>query len=299
VVQLGLPKNTRPVAAKFCVEMPTLERTLSPTNLSAPPALFDRLALGRIARSIEVNGLRGAIAHSYHHLRSSSDHAFHGVWLRACAPPELDMRESIDLSGLIHDTDSGGHLSRPHVHPHSAASLSVAPSVLSQAISNLPLYPDRFTFIDLACGYGRSMLVAAQFPFGRILGVDSIPALCAATRVNIASIACSAARTAILNQDAATITYPDSPLVILLSHPFAAPMLRRVLTNLERQFRRTPRETYLLYARNPRITNVLDHFPFLHEIADAHYPLSPEDAAIDRFNLTHQRLTVSSATLLR
>jgi hypothetical protein len=82
-------------------------------------------------------------------------------------------------------------------------------------------------------------------------------------------------------------------------HPFLAPILRRALANLERQLRRSPREVYLLYGRNPRYTKVMDKFPFLREISETAYPLSPEDAAVDYFNLTEERFTLYSVDLSR
>ena len=70
-----------------------------------------------------------------------------------------------------------------------------------------------------------------------------------------------ASRITVINEDAAKVTYPETPLVVFLFSPFFAPVLRRVLANLERQLRRAPRETYLLYANNPRFTKVLKRFP--------------------------------------
>ena len=80
-------------------------------------------------------------------------------------------------------------------------------------------------------------------------------------------------------------------------HPFLAPVLRRVLANLEKQLRNSPRTTYLLYAHNPGYTHVLEKFPFLHELSETAHPLSAEDAAVDRFGLPHERFTLYSAVL--
>jgi hypothetical protein len=82
-------------------------------------------------------------------------------------------------------------------------------------------------------------------------------------------------------------------------HPFLAPVLRRVLANLETQLRKSPRATYLLYARNPRYTHVLEKFPFLQELSETAHPLSSEDAAVDHFRLTHEQFTLYSANLTR
>jgi hypothetical protein len=51
-----------------------------------------------------------------------------------------------------------------------------------------------------------------------------------------------------------------------------------VLSSLERQLRRAPREAYLLCVENPyEYDKVLQQFPFLRRIAESTHDLSPED----------------------
>jgi hypothetical protein len=80
-------------------------------------------------------------------------------------------------------------------------------------------------------------------------------------------------------------------------HPFFARILRRVLANLERQLRRAPRETWLLYANNPRFAGVMERFPFLREISETRHALSPEDTAANVFQLPYERFTLYRADL--
>ena len=271
-----------------------------------PPLLL----LRRLARSIETNGVRGAIVHSYRRLfRSLGEHGLSGTWERAFrkAPTSavVEEPEPIHPFDLLHGTDTGGYISGASLHAnslsnlYSTAYLGIAPSAFRQAIASLHLQLEEFTFLDLGCGKGRALIVAAQFPFRRLLGVEFVPELCRIAQANIASNPKWAVRISILNQDASRVTYPDTPLVIFLFDPFLAPVLRPVLANLERQLRQSPRETYLLYANNPRYTQVLDRFPFLREVSEISFPLSPEDAAVDRFRLTHENFTLYFADLTR
>ena len=46
------------------------------------------------------------------------------------------------------------------------------PSALTQALAPLPIQHQDFTFIDIGCGKGRALLIAAQFPFRHLLGVE-------------------------------------------------------------------------------------------------------------------------------
>ena len=266
--------------------------------------------LRRLARSVEANGVRGAIVHSYQRLfHSLSNHGFAGTWERAFrkAPTSsvVEQPEPAHPFDLLHGTDTGGYISGDSLHAnslsnfYSTAYLGIAPSAFRQALASLHLQFEEFTFVDLGCGKGRALIVAAEFPFRHLLGVEFVPELCRIAHANIASNPQWAARISILNQDASRVIYPNTPLVVFLFDPFLAPVLRRVLANLERQLRKSPRETYLLYANNPRYTKVLDRFPFLREVSETPHMLSPEDAAVDRFRLTHEKFTLYFADLTR
>jgi hypothetical protein len=281
-----------------------MERTLSPTNtsISSPAPLLFR---DRLTRTIQANGLSGVIAHTYYHLlRPVSSQA---LWRRAfhsaATLPSTLAPEPPHPFDLAHGIDTGGYISRadPRKRYRSACSRalyhSIPPSALSRALADLPLFPENFTFVNLACGKARGLFVAAEFPFRNLLGVEVVPELAAAARANIAGNPDWASRAAILNQDPATVTYPDTPLVLFLFNPLLAPALRRTLANLERQFHRLPRETYLICANHPRLTRALERFRFLREIANLPHELSAEDAAVDESRPSYERFRVYTATL--
>jgi hypothetical protein len=274
-----------------------------------PPLLLYR----RFVRSIDANGFRGALVHAYRRLsRSLSNHGLSGTLERAFVkapvaplPAERVRARPPDPFDLAHGTDTGGYISGAEMRSVSMSAVyitayaGVAASAFNQAIANLPITPERFTFVDLGCGKGRALFLAAQFPFPRLVGVELATDLCEVAWTNVATNRDWANRIAVLNEDATAFPYPDGPLLVYLYHPFLAPVLRRVLVNLERQLRRSPRETYVLYARNPHYTEVLRRFPFLHEISETSYPYSPEDIAADHFEMTEESFTLYSADLTR
>jgi len=274
-----------------------------------PPLLLYR----RFVRSINDHGLRGALVRSWQRLaRSLSNHGLSGTLERAFvkAPVPAVSTEPArvrqpDPFDAAHGTDTAGYISGAAMQSvsmsavYTTAYVGFPSSVLIQAIANVPISPEKFTFVDLGCGKGRALLVAATFPFPRLLGVELVPDLCHIAETNIATHPDWGSRITVLNEDATTFNYPDGPLLVYLFHPFLAPVLRRVLANLERQLRRSPRETYVLYARNPHYDEVLHRFPFLREISETIYPLSPEDAAADYFDMTEESVTLYSADLTR
>jgi SAM-dependent methyltransferase len=237
-------------------------------------------------------------------LRSLRSYGLRGTFLRAfIKAPKVNAvsePEPVHPFDIQHGTDTGGYYSSADLHGktlsivYTTAYYGIAPSALASALSDLNIDYNEFTFVDVGCGKGRAMIVAAQFPFHSLWGVEISPELCEIARANLALRPEWANRSSIVHEDAASVTYPEGPVLIFMFHPFLAPVLRRVLANLEAQLRKSRRTTYVLYARNPRYTEVLERFPFLQEISETTHPLSAEDAAVNRWGPL-ERFTLYSA----
>ena len=194
---------------------------------------------------------------------------------------------------LAHYVDTSGHIPGELLTPanlHNTAYYAISPSALKAALELLPEPTSGFTFLDLGCGKGRALLIAADFDFPTIVGVELSTDLCGTAESNTRSNR----RIEIRKQDAATLTFPAAPLIVFLYHPFLAPVLRRVLANLERHHRTNSSPTYLLYA-NDTYPKVFARFPFLQQVWDYSIPLSAEDAAADRHRITHEHFTLYRA----
>ena len=61
------------------------------------------------------------------------------------------------------------------------------PELFHQILRALPVSPEGFTFIDLGSGKGRTLLMASDYPFRRIIGVELLDELHQIARRNIAS----------------------------------------------------------------------------------------------------------------
>jgi SAM-dependent methyltransferase len=107
-----------------------------------------------------------------------------------------------------------------------------------------------FTFVDLGSGKGRALLLAAMYPFARIIGVEVQPELHAIARRNIECFAAPGQlcrRIESLCADAREYDFPLEDLVLYLFNPFPDYVLREVLTNLAASARRAPRSIFVLY----------------------------------------------------
>ena len=103
-------------------------------------------------------------------------------------------------------------------------------------LDNIGIDHRDFCFVDLGCGKGRVLLVAAEYPFRQIVGVEISAALSEIARKN-AAIAPPRSRKCrdieIQNADATTFDYPEGNILLHLYHPFEPTLTRRVLSHLE------------------------------------------------------------------
>ena len=127
------------------------------------------------------------------------------------------------------------------------------------------------TFVDLGCGKGRVLLVAAERPFQRVLGVEISTQLAAVARQNAERYRPPPAlRSAIdvLDADVTTVDLPATDLLIHLYHPFDPAVSAAVLHRLEASLAATPRRVtiaYLLYTSAvDAVTTMFAGFPWLH-----------------------------------
>jgi SAM-dependent methyltransferase len=98
-----------------------------------------------------------------------------------------------------------------------------------------PLAPERATFVDVGCGMGRVVLLAAERPFRQIVGVEISPALHEIARANrdsypTARLRCRDVR--LVRADASQFTFPRGDLVVYLYNPFRTEVLDPVLDQL-------------------------------------------------------------------
>lgn len=121
------------------------------------------------------------------------------------------------------------------------------------ALDSLPIEPSRFTFVDLGCGKGKPLMIAADYGFRRLVGVDISPACIKAARRNIERYGpepIDASRVELRVEDAEDFEFPDDPLVVYLFNPFPQPVVESVMSKLEESLSRTPREVAIVYM-NP------------------------------------------------
>jgi SAM-dependent methyltransferase len=116
-----------------------------------------------------------------------------------------------------------------------------------------------FTFIDLGSGKGRTLLMASDYPFRRIVGVELLQSLHRIAGNNLQKYKSEAQKCFEMQSicaDASTFPLPSDPLLIYLFNPFPESGMRQLFANLRQSMQAHPRPIYVLY-HNPLLQYVV------------------------------------------
>jgi SAM-dependent methyltransferase len=179
----------------------------------------------------------------------------HLVWrLREEYFPEkhpYDQLTGCDTSGMIHARRLG---------PDAEDYQPVDPDVFRAGLDLLPEELAPFTFVDVGCGKGRALLLAEEYPFRKITGVEfsgKLAKIAAANAVKIRS-----RRISVVHADARDFQFPPEPLVVFLYNPFSGDILRSVMKRLGSH----PSSLYILYV-NPVHGDAISALPQMKFVA--------------------------------
>jgi SAM-dependent methyltransferase len=145
------------------------------------------------------------------------------------------------------------------------------PWLFEQIVQALPIDFSQFTFVDLGSGKGRVLLMASDYPFKRIIGVEFMPDLARSSQKNVASYSNDRQRCQQIEaicKDARDFQFPDGPLVVYLFNPFSEATFAQILENLRRSVEQTPRPVYIAY-RFMEFAKLLSQATWLERIAGA------------------------------
>ncbi len=127
------------------------------------------------------------------------------------------------------------------------------PAMFHEMMAALNIAFEDFTFIDLGSGKGRTLLMASDYPFRRIMGVELLPALNRVAQENLRKYKSETQKCFQVESictDARTFHFPAEPVVLYLSNPLPQAGLAQVIENLERSLEKQPRRVRVLY-HNP------------------------------------------------
>jgi SAM-dependent methyltransferase len=218
-------------------------------------------------------------------------------------PPRKPVVHPFDAE---HGTETSGLLSGKIIARGTAAKpedltayYGIAPSILRSLLDLWlrqlhPLAPmERTVFLDVGAGKGRAMLLASEYPFLRVEGVELNPTLAEIARRNISIWERTQSATMLSplmlhEADATRVALPREPVLAHLFHPFEDRLLRRFLRHIERDLTAHPRPFDLLYV-NAEHDSVLDQHPALERLWFGSVPMSAEDHVADLAAIAQQK----------
>jgi SAM-dependent methyltransferase len=222
--------------------------------------------------SVESAGLR----------RTLMDVASHVLTYRADQDRSFDRRYRTDTAGMVSTSALG--IEDPNRRDTAILYLPSPTRVTRWMLDHVDIDHREFSFVDLGCGKGRVILVAAHYPFQRIIGVDISPAMTEIARRNVASFTARSRRcenVEVRHADATTLDFPDTNVLLHLYHPFNGEVTAAVLTRLQESLATNPRRVlvaYLLYSGAvPEVREVFARFTWLRETRYEHSLLGNYD----------------------
>jgi SAM-dependent methyltransferase len=106
-------------------------------------------------------------------------------------------------------------------------------------------------FLDAGCGKGRAVIVAATYPYGRVVGIEITSRLAAVARENVrrAGRRLRCPQIDVLEADAAIFVIPQDVSTVYIGAAFRGATLARFLTNIYESFMARPRAITLAFLQ--------------------------------------------------
>lgn len=132
-----------------------------------------------------------------------------------------------------------------------------------QLMGNLKITHEDYAFVDFGSGKGRLLLLASEYLFRRITGVEFAPELHKIAVDNIRMYKQQRKITVEIEAvclDATEFPIPSGPCVLFFYSPFEGPVLSKVLSNIQRSVEADPRKVVIVwvyYGTSPGASQLL------------------------------------------
>lgn len=183
------------------------------------------------------------------------------VWRRH-RTSDFDRRYGVDTSGFLHPSHFAA-VTGKGADPHHYK--AIRPEDFQAAISPLAIRHEEFEFVDFGSGKGRALLLASNYPFRRITGIEFSPELHQTALRNMALYRSPTQRCFGIRSvcaDAAAFEPPEVPCVLFFYDPFGERLMSAVLDRIGDSLARCPRELFIIYCQ-PRLSELIRRYRFL------------------------------------
>jgi tRNA1(Val) A37 N6-methylase TrmN6 len=177
---------------------------------------------------------------------------------------------------------------------------AVAPSVFREACrrwrETLPASAARveaYTFVDVGAGKGRALLLAAELPFRKVIGVELNEDLAHIAQQNVAlwsRMAQPRIKIRVMAQDAAEFRWPRSPLLVYLNNPFECELVAQLAANIAAAADSGSGLADLLYV-NPACADALTGQGIFNLLWNEQIDMDEADQQADPYGATSDRVS--------
>jgi SAM-dependent methyltransferase len=185
---------------------------------------------------------------------------------RARLPVEHEANRAFDV---LHGTDTAGEaclvesgVTAEQARGGNGVYRPLWEGMFHTALASLGTPLGGYTFVDLGCGKGKLLLLAAAYPFARIVGIEFAPALLATAQRNIErfrGVHPAAPPIEAVLGDARQWQMPAGPLVALIFNSFDPATTREVMRGIDREAAREA-PLFVLYVNLRRVAEAGDGF---------------------------------------
>jgi SAM-dependent methyltransferase len=215
-------------------------------------------------------------------------------------------RHAVHSFDLKYGTDTGGYLSPQEIGRGGIRDAmnngysNVAPSVFREACrrwrETLPssaAHVEAYSFVDVGAGKGRALLLAAELPFRKVIGVELSEELARIAQKNITlwkRLARPRAKIRVMREDAAEFRWPRTPLLVYLNNPFDCALVEQLTDHLASVAAAGPGLVDLLYV-NPACADTLTQQGFFKLLWNAQIQMDEADQQADPYGATSDRVS--------
>ena len=144
------------------------------------------------------------------------------------------------------------HLGIDEQHQAHAERYQPSQAVPLRTLLHTLRIPPGKVLVDFGCGKGKVLLIASEFGFAEVRGVEVSPALCEIARKNCETYrekTKTKTQFVIVHADACEYRIADDEEVFFLFNPFDAAIVRQVVQNLTISLHRRKRKIWILYGQ--------------------------------------------------
>jgi SAM-dependent methyltransferase len=158
---------------------------------------------------------------------------------------------------LVHGVDTCGDIPLLNLNfksEHKTPGLeyqSHHPAIIRAGLNLLNIRRQDYSFVDFGCGKGRVLLVASEFPFRRVIGLEFAPQLAEIARRNMKTYRPrnqQCLEVEVITADATLYQLAPEPQILYFYSPFAREVMDQVVRNIGQSLQESPRDLLVLFS---------------------------------------------------